>query len=271
VGAKAKQVNLRDIIANYPDFPKQGILFRDVNPVFKRNDALNYIADEFYRIYSKAKVDMVAGIESRGFIIATALALRFGRGIVMVRKEGKLPAETSAASYALEYGQATIEVHRDAFAPGERVLIVGHSSGGHLALWAACRDQLPGGVPGSNPVVMPRLAVSQAGMVDLYESARRGTAEGDRAVADFLGGQPDDVPEVYRLVSPATYIPLTPRVVLTQGLRDNNADLVDFNRAFAEESGAELLEYEDGDHFTVIDPGDRSWKMTLAEIERALA
>jgi adenine phosphoribosyltransferase len=81
VGAKAKQVNLRDIIANYPDFPKQGILFRDINPVFKRNDALNYIADEFYRIYNKTRVDMVAGIESRGFIVATALALRFGRAL----------------------------------------------------------------------------------------------------------------------------------------------------------------------------------------------
>ncbi|MDQ4067621.1 MAG: adenine phosphoribosyltransferase, partial [Thermoproteota archaeon] len=94
MGAKSKQVNLREIIANYPDFPKQGILFRDINPVFKRNDALNYIADEFYRIYSKSKVDMVAGIESRGFIIATTLALRFGKGIIMIRKAGKLPGRT---------------------------------------------------------------------------------------------------------------------------------------------------------------------------------
>jgi adenine phosphoribosyltransferase len=113
VGAKAKQVNLREIIANYPDFPKQGILFRDINPVFKRNDALNYIADEFYRIYSKAKVDMVAGIESRGFIIATALALRFGRGIVMIRKAGKLPGRTIKKSYDIEYGTAIMELQQD--------------------------------------------------------------------------------------------------------------------------------------------------------------
>ena len=92
---KPSRSTCRDIIANYPDFPKQGILFRDINPVFKRNDALNYIADEFYSIYGKAKVDRVAGIESRGFIIATALALRFGRGIVMVRKAGKLRVEPS--------------------------------------------------------------------------------------------------------------------------------------------------------------------------------
>ena len=121
--AKAKQVNLRDIIANYPDFPKQGILFRDINPVFKRNDALNYIADEFYRIYSKSKVDMVAGIESRGFIIATALALRFGSGILMIRKAGKLPGRTLKKSYDIEYGTAIMEIQQDAIDKGNNILI----------------------------------------------------------------------------------------------------------------------------------------------------
>ncbi|MFL6491734.1 MAG: adenine phosphoribosyltransferase, partial [Nitrososphaera sp.] len=121
MGAKAKQVNLRDIIADYPDFPKQGILFRDINPVFKRNDALNYIADEFYRIYSKARVDMVAGIESRGFIVATALALRFGRGIVMVRKAGKLPGRTLKRSYDIEYGSAIMELQQDAIDKGNSI------------------------------------------------------------------------------------------------------------------------------------------------------
>jgi adenine phosphoribosyltransferase len=123
VEAKAKQVNLRDIIANYPDFPKQGILFRDINPVFKRNDALNYIADEFYRIYSKSKVDMVAGIESRGFIIATALALRFGSGILMIRKAGKLPGRTLKKSYDIEYGTAIMEIQQDAVDKGNNILI----------------------------------------------------------------------------------------------------------------------------------------------------
>ncbi len=123
MGAKAKQVNLRDIIASYPDFPKQGILFRDINPVFKRNDALNYVSDEFYRIYSKARVDMVAGIESRGFIVATALALRFGRGIVMVRKAGKLPGRTVKKSYDIEYGSAVMELQQDAIDKDNSVLI----------------------------------------------------------------------------------------------------------------------------------------------------
>jgi adenine phosphoribosyltransferase len=123
VEAKAKQVNLRDIIANYPDFPKQGILFRDINPVFKRNDALNYIADEFYRIYNKSKVDMVAGIESRGFIIATALALRFGSGILMIRKAGKLPGRTLKKSYDIEYGTAIMEIQQNAVDKGNNILI----------------------------------------------------------------------------------------------------------------------------------------------------
>jgi adenine phosphoribosyltransferase len=150
VGAKAKQVNLRDIIANYPDFPKQGILFRDINPVFKRNDALNYIADEFYRIYSKARVDMVAGIESRGFIVATALALRFGRGIVMVRKAGKLPGRTLKKSYDIEYGSAVMELQQDAIDKGNSILIADDliATGGTAVAAAQMIKELGGKVAG---------------------------------------------------------------------------------------------------------------------------
>jgi adenine phosphoribosyltransferase len=150
VGAKAKQVNLREIIANYPDFPKQGILFRDINPVFKRNDALNYIADEFYRIYSKAKVDMVAGIESRGFIIATTLALRFGRGIVMIRKAGKLPGRTIKKSYDIEYGTAIMELQQDAIDKGNSILIADDliATGGTAVAAAHMIEELGGKVAG---------------------------------------------------------------------------------------------------------------------------
>jgi adenine phosphoribosyltransferase len=150
VGAKAKQVNLRDIIANYPDFPKQGILFRDINPVFKRNDALNYIADEFYRIYNKTRVDMVAGIESRGFIVATALALRFGRGIVMVRKAGKLPGRTVKKSYDIEYGSAVMELQQDAIDKGNSILIADDliATGGTAVAAAQMIKELGGKVAG---------------------------------------------------------------------------------------------------------------------------
>ena len=150
MGAKAKQVNLRDIIANYPDFPKQGILFRDVNPVFKRNDALNYIADEFYRIYNKTRVDMVAGIESRGFIVATALALRFGRGIVVVRKAGKLPGRTVKKSYDIEYGSAVMELQQDAIDKGNSILIADDliATGGTAVAAAQMIKELGGKVAG---------------------------------------------------------------------------------------------------------------------------
>ena len=150
MGAKAKQVNLRDIIANYPDFPKQGILFRDINPVFKRNDALNYISDEFYRIYSKSRVDMVAGIESRGFIVATALALRFGRGIVMVRKAGKLPGRTLKKSYDIEYGTAIMELQQDAIDKGDNILIADDliATGGTAVAAAHMIEEMGGKVAG---------------------------------------------------------------------------------------------------------------------------
>lgn len=150
VGAKSKQVNLREIIANYPDFPKQGILFRDINPVFKRNDALNYIADEFYRIYSKSKVDMVAGIESRGFIIATTLALRFGKGIIMIRKAGKLPGRTVKKSYEIEYGNAIMELQQDAIDKGNSILIADDliATGGTAIAAAQMIKELGGKVAG---------------------------------------------------------------------------------------------------------------------------
>jgi adenine phosphoribosyltransferase len=150
VGAKAKQINLRDIIINYPDFPKQGILFRDINPVFKRNDALNYIADEFYRVYNKSKVDMVAGIESRGFIIATALALRFGRGIVMIRKAGKLPGRTVKKSYDIEYGAAIMEIQQDAIEKGSGILIADDliATGGTAEAAAQMIKELGGKIAG---------------------------------------------------------------------------------------------------------------------------
>ncbi len=150
VRAKSKQVNLREIIANYPDFPKEGILFRDINPVFKRNDALNYIVDEFYRIYNKAKVDLVAGIESRGFIIATALALRFGKGIVMIRKAGKLPGRTVKKSYDIEYGTAIMELQQDAIDKGNSILIADDliATGGTAVAAAQMIEELGGKVAG---------------------------------------------------------------------------------------------------------------------------
>jgi adenine phosphoribosyltransferase len=150
VGTKAKQFDLRDIVASYPDFPKPGILFRDVNPVFKRNDALNRITDEFYRVYGKAKVDAVAGIESRGFVIATALALKFGRGMVMIRKAGKLPGKTLKKSYDIEYGSATMELQQNAIKKSESILIADDliATGGTAVAAAQLIEEVGGKVAG---------------------------------------------------------------------------------------------------------------------------
>jgi adenine phosphoribosyltransferase len=150
VGTKAKQFDLRDIVASYPDFPKPGILFRDINPVFKRNDALNRITEEFYRIYGKAKVDAVAGIESRGFVIATALALKFGKGVVMVRKAGKLPGRILKKAYDIEYGSATMEIQQSAIKKGESILIADDliATGGTAVAAAQLVEELGGKVAG---------------------------------------------------------------------------------------------------------------------------
>lgn len=147
---KGKQLDLREIVSDYPDFPKPGILFRDINPVFKRNDALNYIADEFFRIYGHAKVDAVAGVESRGFVVATAVALKFGKGVVMVRKAGKLPGKTLKKSYDIEYGSAIMELQKSAINKGENVLIADDliATGGTAVAAAHLVEEVGGKVAG---------------------------------------------------------------------------------------------------------------------------
>jgi adenine phosphoribosyltransferase len=113
---------LRDRIRDVPDYPKPGILFKDITPLLATPGALEMVVDALGTGFGP--VDKVTGIEARGFILAAPLACRLRAGFVPVRKQGKLPAATYAQSYELEYGTATIEVHADAFAPGERVLIV---------------------------------------------------------------------------------------------------------------------------------------------------
>ena len=150
MGVKAKQLDLHEIIANYPDFPRPGILFRDINPVFRNNDALNYIADEFYRSYGKSKIDAIAGIESRGFVIATALAMKFGTGMIMVRKAGKLPGKTLKKSYDIEYGSAVMELQSDALGKCKNILIADDliATGGTAVAAAQLIEEVGGKVAG---------------------------------------------------------------------------------------------------------------------------
>lgn len=111
-------------IRDVPDFPQPGILFKDITPVLQSGPLFAEVVDLLAARHRAAPPDLVAGIESRGFIFGAALANRFGCGFVPIRKQGKLPARTIATSYELEYGAATIEIHQDAVRPGARVLLI---------------------------------------------------------------------------------------------------------------------------------------------------
>ena len=116
--------DLKTLIREVPDFPKAGILFYDITTLLKDKDGFRGVIDGLKLHYQNAAVDKVLGIEARGFIFAPALAYAMGAGFVPVRKPKKLPAECVRVTYDLEYGADSLEVHKDAIAPGERVLIV---------------------------------------------------------------------------------------------------------------------------------------------------
>jgi adenine phosphoribosyltransferase len=116
-------MDLRRYIRDIPDFPKPGIVFKDITPLLADGPALRWTIDQLSERYRGA-VDMVLGIESRGFLIGAALAYALGVGIAIVRKPGKLPGQTFSAQYELEYGTDILEIHRDAFGEKARVLIV---------------------------------------------------------------------------------------------------------------------------------------------------
>jgi len=116
-------MNLREKIAEYPNFPKKGILFRDFSPILKDPSALSLIADEFSKHFHPKDVDLFAGIESRGFILASVLASRYNKGMIMIRKAGKLPGKTVKLSYTIEYGKDTLEIQKDIIKEGQRILI----------------------------------------------------------------------------------------------------------------------------------------------------
>ena len=113
-----------DRIRDVPDYPKPGVTFKDITPLLADHTAFAAVVDAVVTHYGRGTIDKVAGVEARGFILAAPMAYQLGAGFVPVRKKGKLPSSTYAESYDLEYGSETIEVHQDAFVPGERVLIV---------------------------------------------------------------------------------------------------------------------------------------------------
>ena len=115
---------IKSMIRDIPNFPKEGILFRDITTALKDADTLKITVDEIYEAFKNEKIDYIAGIESRGFIYGMPLAYKLGCGFIPVRKPNKLPAEVISQEYELEYGTDKIEIHKDALKKGDRVLIV---------------------------------------------------------------------------------------------------------------------------------------------------
>lgn len=143
-------MNLRDYITEYKNFPKKGILFRDFSPILRAPSAMSYIADEFERFFHKNDIDLFAGIESRGFILANILATRYNKGMIMIRKAGKLPGDTAKLSYTIEYGKDTLEIQKDIIKKGQRILICDDllATGGTAAASAKLIDKVGGKVTG---------------------------------------------------------------------------------------------------------------------------
>ena len=141
---------LRALIRDVPDFPQEGVVFKDITPLLADPVAFSSVIDETVVHFGRGNVDRVVGIEARGFILASPVAYHFGAGFVPVRKAGKLPASAEAEEYNLEYGTATLEIHNDAIAPGQRVLIVDDvlATGGTARASARLVERLGGKVVG---------------------------------------------------------------------------------------------------------------------------
>jgi len=143
-------LELRSLIRDVPDFPKPGIVFKDITPLLSTPWAFQKVIDYMGDRHVGKGVEPVAGIESRGFILAAALAYKLGAGLTIIRKPGKLPYKTVSASYSLEYGEDSIEIHEDALKPGTKVLLVDDvlATGGTMSAAIELVEKLGGKVVG---------------------------------------------------------------------------------------------------------------------------
>jgi len=116
--------DLRGYIRDIPDYPQSGVLFRDITPLLGDGPAFRAACDQLTRLFQGDHIEGVATIESRGFTFGAVIAYQLGVGVVPIRKAGKLPSATISATYQLEYGQATLEIHQDAVRPGQRILVI---------------------------------------------------------------------------------------------------------------------------------------------------
>ncbi len=146
---------LKAVIRDVPDYPKPGILFKDITTLLKDPAAFRLAADALAEHYRHQVFDLVLGIDARGFIFGGALALALGKGFVPVRKPGKLPAAVLSESYALEYGEDTVNMHVDAVSPGQRVILIDDllATGGTLAATVALVEKAGGVIAGIGVVI----------------------------------------------------------------------------------------------------------------------
>lgn len=140
--------DLKLTIRDIPDFPKKGIIFKDITTLLQDAKSFTRMIDMIANRYIGQRIDKVVGVEARGFLIGAALAYRLGAGVVLVRKPGKLPSETFSKTYDLEYGTDTLEIHKDAIKPGEKILIADDllATGGTVAAVVDMVSQLGGDI-----------------------------------------------------------------------------------------------------------------------------
>ena len=144
-------LNLKDYIRNIPDFPKPGIIFRDITTALKKPDVFRQIIDEIYFNFKDENIDYIAAIESRGYLFGAPLAYKLGAGLVIIRKPGKLPSKVERIEYELEYGTDSLEIHQDAVEPGKRVLVVDDllATGGTICTACKLIEKIGGIVAGT--------------------------------------------------------------------------------------------------------------------------
>ena len=163
-------MELKDYIREIPDFPRPGILFRDITPLLANPAAFGYVVDRFVEHYKERGIDSIAAIEARGFLFGAPLAHRLGLQLVPVRKPDKLPYSSLREEYALEYGTDAVEIHSDGIVPGQRVLVVDDllATGGTLAATAKLVEKAGGRVAGM-ALVMELLGLEGRKRLSAYD------------------------------------------------------------------------------------------------------
>ena len=141
---------LKELVRDIPDFPKEGIVFKDITPLLQNPSSLKEIVDKFSDHYANRKIDVIVGAEARGFLFGPAVAINLNAGFVPVRKLGKLPYETASMTYDLEYGTDTLEIHKDAVKAGDNVLMLDDllATGGTMAASCKLVESLGGKIMG---------------------------------------------------------------------------------------------------------------------------